>query len=66
MESIPLLDVHKNTLSKNNKKEIELISKKGTEFHITPLDKTHIKFQQISKDGTLGTTDAVEFVKKQY
>ena len=50
----------------NNKKEIELVSKKGTEFHITPIDKTHIKFQQISKDGTLGTTDAVEFVKKQY
>ncbi|WKB47405.1 aldo/keto reductase [Lactococcus lactis subsp. lactis] len=50
----------------NNKKEIELVSKKGTEFHITPIDKTHIKFQQVSKDGTLGTTDAVEFVKKQY
>ena len=50
----------------NNKKEIELVSKKGTEFHITPIDKTHIKFQQVSKDGTLVTTDAVEFVKKQY
>ncbi len=48
----------------NNKKEIELVSKRGTEFHITPIDKTHIKFQQISKDGALGTTAAVEFVKK--
>ena len=47
-------------------KEILLIDKKGTEFHITPIDKTHIKFQQVSKDGTLGSTDAVEFVKKQY
>ncbi|WP_406835004.1 aldo/keto reductase [Lactococcus lactis] len=50
----------------NNKKEIELVSKKGTEFHIAPIDKTHIKFQQVSKDGTLGTSDAVEFVKKQH
>ena len=68
-----MIDEHENVLKtfndytdENNKKEIELVSKKGTEFHITPIDKTHIKFQQVSKDGTLGTTDAVEFVKKQY
>lgn len=50
----------------HNKKEIELVSKEGTEFHITPIDKTHIKFQQVSKEDTLGTTDTVEFAKNDY
>ncbi|KZK08408.1 MULTISPECIES: hypothetical protein [Lactococcus] len=54
----------KEYTNESDKKEIELVSKQGTEFHITPINKTHIKFQQISKDGSLGTTDAVEFVKK--
>lgn len=62
----PIAKCSQEYIDDEDSKEILLIDKKGIEFHITPIDKSHIKFQQVSKDGTLGTTDAVEFVKKQY
>ncbi|MGF2030207.1 membrane lipoprotein lipid attachment site-containing protein [Lactococcus lactis] len=62
----PIAECSQEYIDDKDSKEILLIDKKGIEFHITPIDKSHIKFQQVSKDGTLGTTDAVEFVKKQY
>ena len=60
----PIAKCSQEYIDDKDSKEILLIDKKGTEFHITPIDKTHIKFQQVSKDGTLGSTDAVELVKK--
>jgi len=45
-------------------KELTLVDKDGTQFVINKIDNSHIKFQQVSKEGLLGTTAAIEFVKK--
>lgn len=45
-------------------KGLTLVDKNGTQFVINKIDNSHMKFQQLSKEGLLGTTAAVEFVKK--
>lgn len=45
-------------------KELTLVDKDGTQFVINKIDNSHINFHQVSKEGLLGTTATVEFVKK--
>lgn len=45
-------------------KGLTLVDKNGTQFVINKIDSSHMTFQQLSKEGLLGTTAAVEFVKK--
>lgn len=41
-----------------------LVSKDGTNYHIIKVTATKIQFQQTAKEGLLGTTKQVEFIKK--
>lgn len=41
-----------------------LVSKEGTNYHVVKVTATKIQFQQTAKEGLLGATKQVEFVKK--
>lgn len=45
-------------------KEIVLVSEEGTRFILKKQDDMHMKFQQLAKEGLVGATNSVEFVKK--
>lgn len=46
-------------------KKITFISKEGTEVQITKLSAERINFQQVAKEGLVGTTNNVEFNKQK-
>lgn len=48
----------------STQKKIVLVSKNGTRFIIEKKDNTHIKFQQLAKEGLIGATARIDFIKK--
>lgn len=48
----------------SDKKSIKLVDKSGTQFIITKINNSHIKFYQTSKPGMVGTTAQVSFTKQ--
>lgn len=48
----------------SNSSSMTLVDENGTQYVIVKINNGHIKFQQVSKNGLLGTTAAVNFVKK--